>query len=736
MGAGAAPYRVSLMALCAGLALGQAGPTMAQQAPLPRVLVTGQSLDDGRRGQGLPARQLERGRAATSDTARLLQDLLGVSLGGAGGVSSLPALNGLGGDRVRTQVDGMDLVAACPNHMNSPLSYLDPRQVGAIRVYAGIAPVSVGGDSLGGTIQVEAPQPLFAAIGERLLQGQFSAFARASGHERGGSLAATTAGESFSLSVIGASSRRENYRSARAFKPEAAATEGGPLMAGDEVASSAYRARNAEIALAARHQEHLLQLKFGHQDLGFEGFPNQRMDMTANRSSQLNLRYTGSFDWGDVLGRLYQQTVDHKMDMGPDRYRYGFGMPMDTEARTRGGLLQASLPLDERHLLRVGGEAQGYRLYDWWPAVGGSMGPNAFWNVDYGRRNKAGLFAELDSAWSERWSGQLGLRADRVLTDAAAVQGYDNGLGAIWGNEAAAFNARPRRRVDQLLDAVAQLWFRPAPGLVYEFGAARKSRAPNLYQRYPWSTQPMAALMNNFAGDGNGYIGQPDLRPETASTLMLAALWQAADPQDWSVKASVYATRISDYIDARRCDFGQCGSENSQLRQGFVLLQYANQRARMHGLDLSAQARLLQDASYGSLSASAVLKYISGRNSLSGDRLYNIMPLNLNLGLEQRLGGWSGRIELLAVASKGRVSQVRNEMQTPGYALLNLRGSHDWPAWRLDFGIENLLNRAHAPPLGGAYLGQGRSMTSAGIAWGTTVPGPARSAYASLNHSF
>ena len=35
------------------------------------------------------------------------------------------------------------------------------------------------------------------------------------------------------------------------------------------------------------------------------------------------------------------------------------------------------------------------------------------------------------------------------------------------------------------------------------------------------------------------------------------------------------------------------------------------------------------------------------------------------------------------------------------------------------------------PPLGGAYLGQGRSMTSAGIPWGTTVPGPGRSVHAS-----
>lgn len=58
-------------------------------------------------------------RAATSDTASLLKNVPGVSLYGAGGVSSLPSIHGLADDRLRIKVDGADLVASCPNHMNS-----------------------------------------------------------------------------------------------------------------------------------------------------------------------------------------------------------------------------------------------------------------------------------------------------------------------------------------------------------------------------------------------------------------------------------------------------------------------------------------------------------------------------------------------------------------------------------------------------------------------------------------
>ena len=83
-------------------------------------------------------------RPATSDTASLLRDVPGVSLYGAGGVSSLPALQGLADDRLRIKVDGMDIISACGNHMNPPLSYIDPSNVGSIQVFAGIVQMIPG----------------------------------------------------------------------------------------------------------------------------------------------------------------------------------------------------------------------------------------------------------------------------------------------------------------------------------------------------------------------------------------------------------------------------------------------------------------------------------------------------------------------------------------------------------------------------------------------------------------
>ncbi|MDP2265612.1 MAG: TonB-dependent receptor, partial [Thiobacillus sp.] len=55
---------------------------------------------------GIDVANLPSLRPATSDTASLLRDVPGMSLYGAGGISSLPVLHGLGDDRLRIKVDG------------------------------------------------------------------------------------------------------------------------------------------------------------------------------------------------------------------------------------------------------------------------------------------------------------------------------------------------------------------------------------------------------------------------------------------------------------------------------------------------------------------------------------------------------------------------------------------------------------------------------------------------------
>src|SRR5487761_2617775 len=170
----------------------------AEEDRLSELRVTAKKLQPFPGNLTLKNDDLVRLRNQTSDTAGLLEDQPGISLYRAGGVSSLPVIHGMADDRVRVKVDGMDLISACANHMDSPLSYIDPASVSSVKVFAGIAPVSAGGDSLGGTILVNSAAPEFASEGT-LLKGQAGTFYRSNNAAQGGSLSATIASEDLSM---------------------------------------------------------------------------------------------------------------------------------------------------------------------------------------------------------------------------------------------------------------------------------------------------------------------------------------------------------------------------------------------------------------------------------------------------------------------------------------------------------------------------------------------------------
>ena len=130
-----------------------------------------------------------------------------------------------------------------------------------------------------------------------------------------------------------------------------------------------------------------------------------------------------------------------------------------------------------------------------------------------------------------------------------------------------------------------------------------------------------------------------------------------------------------------------------------------------------------------------MVSFVRGKNTRTDDNLYNIMPLNAKLAVVQRVGSWTNTVEAQLVEAKTDVSQVRNELKTAGYGLLNLRSSYAWNKVRLDIGMENALNKLYASPLGGAYVGQGNVMGT-GAVYGIPVPGAGRSINVGVSVNF
>jgi iron complex outermembrane receptor protein len=729
----------------------------AEELVLPSVAVSAEKMAD-----------INASAVNTSDSASLLADEPGVTLYRAGGVSSLPAIHGLADDRVRVKLDGMDLIASCPNHMNPPLSYIDPTNIDNIKVYAGITPVSVGGDSIGGTIMVNSAKPEFAATGAgNLVKGQISSFYRSNNDAYGGNVSATFANESFSANYTGASSQADNYTAGKNFKTSEVTGRVGHTLALDEVGSTAYETTNHTLGFAFKRDNHILEAKFGYQNMPEQLYPNQRMDLLDNVQKRINLRYLGEFDWGNLESRVYHEAVNHFMDFGADkRYWYGgntstgsggpsgfggsgngvecspispvcaAGMPMYSKGKTTGAAIKADIRLKQQDLLRVGAELQRYGLNDWWTASGASMSPNTFLNINDGERDRTALFGEWEAHINSQWTSLAGVRYEYVKTNANDVAGYadTNGSASMMNyqlRDSTAFNALDHKKTDNNWDATLLSRYAANPNTDVELGFARKVRSPNLYERYTWSSWGMAALMNNTVGDGNGYLGDVNLKSEKAHTVSATLDWHAAN-RDWAIKATPYFTYVNDYIDAVQWSGSTNAVSTTQTSNAFTTLRYVNQSAQLYGLDVSGYMPLAQ-SNVGQFAVKGLLNYTHGENRASGDSLYNIMPLNGKLSFTHNYQAWDNALEIVMVKDKGNTSDVRNEIQTDGYSLFNLRSSYNWKQARLDFAVENLFDKQYFLPLGGAYVGQGTTMTTATTAtgsiplWGTAVPGMGRS---------
>ena len=298
----AIPFRLSPLSLAIAL-VPFTHPVFAQDTDTrlqPVVVEAEQEKAAPLGGSGVSADAVRVLRPATSDTASLLRDVPGVNLNAAGGVSSLPSIRGLADDRLRIKVDGMDLIATCPNHMNPPLSYLDPSNVGTLQVFAGITPVSLGGDSIGGTIIADSVAPEFALPGEQLSKGELGAFYRSNNDAYGGNAAATFANEAFSINYNGSWSQADNYTAGDDFKTSKATGRLGHTLPLDEVGSTAYDSQNNTLNMAFRNGDDQFEAKLGYQKMDEQLYPNQRLDLLDNEQKRINLGWFRDVDWGGL----------------------------------------------------------------------------------------------------------------------------------------------------------------------------------------------------------------------------------------------------------------------------------------------------------------------------------------------------------------------------------------------------------------------------------------------------
>lgn len=625
-------------------------------------------------------------RAVVRDSSALLASAPGAAIVRNGQQTGIVQLRGLSGDRVNVTVDGMHITPACPNHMDPPLHYLTAQGADSLDVVAGVTPVSQGGDSIGGTVVARSASPRFGTDAGFMSFGRIGAGYNGSNEGADGIAQVGAANNRFSVGYSGARQTGQDLH-----------------FAGGTVRDSGFDLTKQDVTLAAKAANGTFRLDLGRHETRDAGTPALPMDMTKDLAEKLALSYTG--DGGALEARVYMHDIEHLMDNYSLRPNLN---PMAMwafapAASTDQGASVKTTHTRGNHVLRVGAE---YLLNDF-DAYSQRLVSGVQQDIIRdASRDRLGVFGEWQAQHGGAWQTLAGVRSDTVKSDAANIVNVGPAPAAAVLADQASFNSRAHDITDHNWDATLLARYQASAASDYELGLARKTRAPNLVERYLWSPSNASAGQ----ADGRTYLGNLDLDPEVSHQVNLGAAWHG---NGWRVAPNLFYNRVRDYIQ---------GTPIARLdSSGNPVLQYMNVgRADLYGVDGRWQYRLTEAAGLR-----GTLSYVRGKNEDNGDNLYRIAPLRADVALDYRTGNWKHTLDARLVAEQDKVSAYNGETASSGYGLLNLRTT--WQATRgatLAAGIENLFDKYYADHLGGI-----NRVASSDVPVGGHIPGAGRFAY-------
>lgn len=613
------------------------------------------------------------------DPARLLGQMPGADINRNGPITGIPQYRGLFGPRIAVTLDGSQLAPAGPNWMDPPLSYAVTPQLEALEVYRGIAPVSVAQETLGGAIIARTRRLGFGDSERVQSQGRVA-----------GTVQSVNQGLQLDAELQLANDRHRVRMAAMQQVGDDAAFPGG------DIRPSSYERRRYDLGYGLRWGDHSLQFDYGYNDTGEAGTPALPMDIDYFQGDLGSLRYRYAPASGlNILAAIYGSVLDHGMTNYHLRQPPPQAMWRQNIATTDNLGLKLEASLDTGSQLWRWGVDGFSETHD--SDIENPNNPVFFVaNFNDARRDVLGMYLEHEREFAAPWRGEFGLRVNRVSTDADAVDGTPAMMMPPARALRDAFNAADRDRSETNVDAVAKLSYQLGDTIGLYLGLAQKQRGPGYQERYLWL--PLEATAG--LADGQVYVGNLELDSELARQLEFGLDYTG---EQLRLQPRLFYYHIEDYIQGTPVADGSAAAGfvsmmnamNGTMRS--APLQFNNGDAELYGFDMDWSWQLA-----GPLSLGGQFSYVRGKRRDIVDNLYRISPPNAALRLDYLAGPLRGSLEAVVYARQDEVSTTHREQATPGYAVVNLLGA--WEVSRsleLSAGIENLLDRRHAPHLGG-----------------------------------
>lgn len=638
--------------------------------------------------------------ATAPDGAAFIARQPGAAVIDNGALSGQVQLRGLFGERILLRINGQRFASGGPNAMDPVMHYAPAALIDRVEIARGISPVR-DGPGLGGGINTMLKQVKFGDGPTLAPQLDLTAQYRSLDDSVAAGGMIGLANDRVRIGVIASHENGDDTR-----------------FPGGRIASTSFDRAVYGVQAGLKAGPGELSFEYRRQETGKSGNPPFAMDIIYFHTDFVRLGFDGDVAEGVRLEvHANYAGVSHRMNNFTLRPAPVVAMQRqsDTYADTMTGDMALRFGAPNRNV-RIGADFElgdrGYKLYN--PSV-----PAFFIHpLDRATAERFGAFAEWRTGFG-KIEAELGARVDR---HSAKTQAPRTGPGVPAGptNLAVAFGRADRAWEGTTIDASLRLWAE-ADMLTPRLTLARKTRVPSLIERFSWlPTEASGGL-----ADGNIYVGDVNLKPETA--------WIAEAGIDWQgdsvyARPVLYYRRIDNFIQGVPFDStpGVINTPVEMVSAGSgdpTPLRFANTNAEIWGADMAFGARLS-----GPLRIDGVASWVHGKRRDLSDNLYRMAPANGRIALTWEEARWSVSAEAQGTAKQSRVSAGNSEVPSPGYVLASLYGH--WivrEGLRMDVGVENLFNKLYLEHLAGY-----NRISGSDVALGARLPGPGRSAFVRL----
>jgi len=237
--------------------------------------------------------------SALKDTAALLKRVPGANINRNGPLTGIASYRGQYGARVNTVVDGMSWKEVGPNSMDPPLSHVPASLTETLTVYRGIAPVSSGIETTGGTIVAESRKSKFGQGADFESHGV-------------GTIGYSSVDDGLTASVFTEYSN-ENHRLHLSRSLEKGSDY--EFDGSDTVDPSQYDRDAYIVGYGFRQGVHDVGFNYSNNDTGHTGTPSLPMDIMSVRGGILSADYSVQLGAGRSLETsYYYQDMRHWMN--------------------------------------------------------------------------------------------------------------------------------------------------------------------------------------------------------------------------------------------------------------------------------------------------------------------------------------------------------------------------------------------------------------------------------------